>query len=169
MKISTDLSLVSPNELSRHAQDVLDSIALRAYELFEKRGGTHGNDWGDWFQAESEILKPVKVHVLESNDHLTARPEVPGFRPHEIKVSIEPRRVRIGGRTEIPENRNTGVAIIHSLGHSLLPAEQIFHVAELSAEVDPSKASVTFKDGTLEIVMPKVAWDKRARVQAKVA
>jgi hypothetical protein len=31
-------------------------VALRAYQLFEKRGRAHGRDWDDWFRAEREIL-----------------------------------------------------------------------------------------------------------------
>jgi hypothetical protein len=29
-----------------------EKIARVAYELFERRGRTHGNDQGDWFEAE---------------------------------------------------------------------------------------------------------------------
>jgi hypothetical protein len=34
-----------------------DEIAARAFELFLARGGEHGDDWGDWFRAEAELLK----------------------------------------------------------------------------------------------------------------
>jgi hypothetical protein len=34
---------------------VEDRIKQRAYELYVKRGGNHGNDQEDWFQAEKEI------------------------------------------------------------------------------------------------------------------
>lgn len=30
-------------------------IEEKAYELFEKRGRIHGNDWEDWFMAERLI------------------------------------------------------------------------------------------------------------------
>lgn len=33
-----------------------EAIAKVAYELYVKRGGTHGQDWTDWFQAEA-LLK----------------------------------------------------------------------------------------------------------------
>ena len=36
-------------------QQAHPTIARRAYELFEKRGGEHGHDWEDWFRAESEL------------------------------------------------------------------------------------------------------------------
>ena len=31
-------------------------IRARAYQLFEQRGGRHGNDLEDWLQAEAEVL-----------------------------------------------------------------------------------------------------------------
>ena len=32
-----------------------EDIARRAYELFEQRGGAHGQDWEDWLSAEREL------------------------------------------------------------------------------------------------------------------
>jgi hypothetical protein len=32
-----------------------ESVARRAYELFEARGGEHGRDQEDWFAAEREF------------------------------------------------------------------------------------------------------------------
>ena len=32
-----------------------DDISARAYELYERRGGEHGQDWDDWLQAEREL------------------------------------------------------------------------------------------------------------------
>jgi len=163
----TDLNPVSARELSEHTQGTVDRVARRAFEIFESRGHVHGHDREDWFLAQSELLGPVKFRVMESDDHLIAHAELPGFRPHEIKVSIEPRQLKIGGRTETPENRNDGETVMYSLEYSLLPAKQIFHVAELPVEVDPSKAKATFTDGRLEIMMPKVAPAKSSRVETK--
>jgi hypothetical protein len=33
-----------------------EQIAQRAYELWQQRGGDHGNDRADWLQAEQEIV-----------------------------------------------------------------------------------------------------------------
>ena len=30
-------------------------VAKLAYELYLKRGGTDGNDWSDWFEAENQL------------------------------------------------------------------------------------------------------------------
>ena len=48
---------------SREGQDgiVHELIRLRAYELYEQRGGADGSELDDWIQAESEILGDSKL------------------------------------------------------------------------------------------------------------
>lgn len=36
-------------------------IRLRAYEIFERRGGEHGHDIEDWLEAEAEITGKKKA------------------------------------------------------------------------------------------------------------
>jgi HSP20 family molecular chaperone IbpA len=162
-KSSTDLNLVSVHELFEHTQDVFNLIARRAFEIFESRGHVHGNDREDWFLAESELLTPVKVHLSESGEHLTARAEVPGFDRQEIKVSLEPRRLSISGMGEPRENRLSGKHT-HSLRHMRL----MLCVIDLPTEVELSKAKAAFNDDTLEVVMPKAAPAKGIRVESKL-
>lgn len=38
------------------ARNLEARIALRAHELYEQRGGCHGEDQADWFEAERQIL-----------------------------------------------------------------------------------------------------------------
>jgi HSP20 family protein len=160
----TDLNLVSVHELFEHTQDAYNLIARRAFEIFESRGHVHGNDREDWFLAESELLTPVKFHLSVSGDQLTARAEVPGFSMEEIKVSVEPRRLSISGKTGPSENQHHGK---HS--HSVKHPQLMFRVIDLPAEVDLSKARATFSDGTLDVVMPKVAPAKSVRVETNLA
>jgi HSP20 family protein len=161
----TDLNLVSVHELFEHTQDVYNLIARRAFEIFESRGHTHGNDREDWFRAESDLLIPVKLHLSVSGEHLTARVDVPGFSREEIKVNVEPRRLSISGKTEIHENHQSGKHT-HSLRHGQL---LMLRVIDLPTEVDLSKARATFSNGTLEVVMPKAAPAKSIRVETKPA
>jgi HSP20 family protein len=160
IEISTDANLVSAEEnFFEHTQDVFNLIAQRAFEIFESRGRVHGNDREDWFLAESKLLTPVKFHLSESGEQLIARAEVPGFHRKEIKVSLEPRRLSISGKTEPRESLE-----YEKHPHSHRHAEMMYHVIDLPYEVDPSKAKATFNDGRLDVVMPKVALAKSARV-----
>jgi hypothetical protein len=38
---------------------IRESVSLRAYELYERRGADHGCDLEDWAKAENEVLSPL--------------------------------------------------------------------------------------------------------------
>ncbi|MGH9432194.1 MAG: DUF2934 domain-containing protein, partial [Terriglobia bacterium] len=88
-------------------QRLYDSIARRAFEIFESNGRSFGNDLQDWFQAESELLHPVHIEMTESDEGFNVRAEVPGFSPKELEISVEPRRLTITGKRETKEERRT--------------------------------------------------------------
>ena len=164
MTHQTDLNLVSLHELYEHAQDVSKLIARRAFQIFESRGHVHGNDREDWFLAETELLTPVKFHLSVSGDQLIARAEVPGFRREEIKVTVEPRRLSISGKTARNENHKSG-----KHNYSVKRAQLMWCVIDLPTEVDLSKTRATFSDDTLAVVMPKTDPAKSVRVETKLA
>jgi hypothetical protein len=41
----------------REGTPSLDQIAQRAYEIYQSRGGTDGQDMEDWLQAERELRR----------------------------------------------------------------------------------------------------------------
>jgi len=43
------------NPLSQ--EKMMEAIRKAAYELYEKRGCTPGNEWTDWFEAERLVKK----------------------------------------------------------------------------------------------------------------
>ena len=50
-----------------------DDIARLAYQLYEARGGEHGRDWEDWFQAERE-LRQIALHDVAETILMTGGP-----------------------------------------------------------------------------------------------
>lgn len=51
----------SPIELSDQGAsppsgDLPSRIAIQAHELYQRRGGHHGQDWADWLEAERRIV-----------------------------------------------------------------------------------------------------------------
>ena len=41
------------------AEELQARTAQKAYEIFQQRGGTHGNDFNDWLEAEKRVLVEV--------------------------------------------------------------------------------------------------------------
>ncbi len=160
----TALRLVSFHDLFDRVNKIQDSIARRAFEVFESNGRILGRDWEDWFKAESDLLHSVHVEVTESNEGLAVRAEVPGFRAKELEVSVEPRRLTITGKRETEEERKKGKTI-----YSERCADQLLRVIDLPTEVDTAKVTATLKDGILELAMPKGAPAKKVKIEPKGA
>lgn len=145
-------------------QKTYDSIARRAFELFETNGKVSGRDLEDWFKAEKELLHPVHINIAETDDALEVKAEVPGFTAKELEVSVEPRRLTVTGKRETKEERKEGKKV-----YSEHCASQILRVVDLPAEVDAAKVTATLKDGVLEFVMPKAAPAKKVPITTKAA
>lgn len=158
------LKVVEPKSLFDRINQMQQSIARRAFELFEGDGGIFGRDWEHWFKAEAELLHPVHMNVTESDDALAVQAEVPGFGPNELEVSIEARRLTISGKRESREERKKGKTIYQERC-----CNEILRAVDLPAEVDTTKATATLKNGVLELTLPKTAQAKSTRVEIKAA
>ena len=163
-KEAAPMKLLPGSDLFDRIQDLSNSIARRAFEIFEGRGRADGYHIEDWFRAESELLHPVHLDIAESDDAVTVRAEVPGFSAKELEVGVEPHRLTISGKREASEERK-GKKTIYS-EHC---RNQIFRTIDLPAEVDSSKVTATLKDGVLELSMPKAAKTQKVRVEEKPA
>lgn len=142
-----------PATLAEELLDQMDrltnEIALRAYELFDNRGRIDGSDLDDWLRAESELLHPVPVEVVETADKIKVRAEVPGFVADDLRLCVEPRRVIVAGRNDLNGGHDTDAAI-----YSDRKPKQICRVIELPAEVQTARAEFDLKDGVLELALP---------------
>ena len=150
------------SDLFDRIQELSNSIARRAFEIFEGRGRADGHDLGDWFRAESEFLHPVHLDIAESDDALTVHAEVPGFSAKELEVSVEPHRLTISGKRETSKERTSKKTI-----YTEQCSNQIYRSIDLPAEVDTSKVAATLKDGVLELSMPKATKAQKVQIEEK--
>jgi HSP20 family protein len=163
-KTPAPMKLVPAADLFDRMQRLYDSVARRAFEIFEGDGRTFGRELQHWFQAESELLHPVHVRVTEADGKVTVNAEVPGFTEKDLEISVEPRRLTISGKRETKEERKDQKTI-----YSERCSNQILRVVDLPVEVDASKASATLSNGMLELEIPKAAPAKKVPIQMKVA
>jgi len=138
------------------------SVARRAYEYFEARGREFGHDLEDWFRAESELMRRVPVEIKDADGQITVRAEVPGFAADEIKVSVEPQRLVISGKSEKTTEETKEQTLI-----SEFRSNQFCRELRLPAEVEPDKTTAVLKDGVLELAFPKADGSKAVDVEVK--
>ena len=160
----TSLKLMDGDPILQRMGEIYDTLAHRAYELFEGRGRQHGNDLEDWFRAESELLNPMLVEISEADDQLIVRADVPGFREKDIAVRVEPHRLIISGKREQIRDQRKQKTL-----YSERRTDEVCRVLDLSEEVDSDKVRVAIHDGMLEVVLPKAGPSKKPPVAAKAA
>ncbi|HWF38675.1 MAG TPA: Hsp20 family protein [Candidatus Acidoferrales bacterium] len=144
------IKVVNDGSLQNRIHDISDSIAQRAYQIFESDGRPEGHEMEHWFRAQEDLLHPSHALVEESADSVAVRAEVPGFRADELEVSLEPRRVTITGKRESEHEHKHGKVV-----YTDRCANQIYRVLDLPVEVDVSRANAVLEDGLLELDMPK--------------
>lgn len=153
------------SSVDRSVQEVYNQVAGRAYDLFQQRGYAHGYHADDWFQAESELLQSAPIHIEEEEDKFLVRAEVPGFRPNQIEVRVEPNRLLISGNAEEQEKQRTRGNIIYSESKRA----QLFRVVNLPTEINSERAQASIADGVLQVVLPKAAAKKAVRLDLKTS
>jgi len=164
VKTQVPVKQSAADDFVERIQQTYDSIARRAFEIFDHNGRWSGRELEDWFRAESELLHPVHLEIEESDEDLFVWAEVPGFTAKEIEIQLEPRKLTIAGNHEAQEDSKKGKTI-----YSERCAREILRVVHLPAEVDSAKVSAILKDGVLTIELPKAPHAKSVRISPKTA
>jgi HSP20 family protein len=162
VKTSTAIAKVDSEQFIEHVQRLYDSIARRAFEIFDGNGRWNGHDMDDWLKAESEVLHPVHLEISETDGALTVRAEVPGFAANELDIQVDGTRLQISGKHESKEESKKGKTV-----YSERCAKEVFRSVTLPAVVEGSKAKATLKDGILTIELPKASPAKSVPVETK--
>jgi HSP20 family protein len=144
--------VVETESLLNRMEEIHQEIARRAYELFEERGREEGRDHEDWLRAESELLTPIPVEMIETTSQLRLSIGVDGFSEKELELSVEPRRLFISGKKE--EARDADAEAEKEAEYR---STMFFRALDLPVPVDAEKAKASLKDGSLTIILPKAA------------
>lgn len=150
--------------LIEQMENTFNTIARRAYEIFENNGRSFGRDLENWFQAEKEFLHPVLVNVTELDQSFEVKAEVPGFNEKEIEIAVEPRRLTITGKRETKKEEKKGKTI-----RAESCSDQILRIVNLPSEIETEKVTAALKDGVLEFTLPKVNKGHALRIHPKAA
>jgi HSP20 family protein len=141
-----------------------DSIARRAFEIFETDGRSPGRELEHWLRAESELLQSVPLNMTESDGSYIVQAEVPGFGSKDLEIEVEPRRLAISGKHVTKEEETKCKTIC-----SEWRADQILRTLDLPTDVDTTKVSAALKDGILTVALPKAQDAKKVKVEAIAA
>lgn len=123
----------------------------RLFEDFFSRRGLRPFGW----EREAGPLVP-SVDVIDREDEVLVRAEVPGYRKEDIEVSVADTLLTIRGETKTEEKEEKGDYYRCEISRGAFA-----RTVSLPAEVDDAKAKAIMKDGMLELTLPKVEKSRR--------
>ena len=113
------------------------------------------------YDGRGEVLPRVKVDVAEKNGAYTVTAELPGVKKDEIQVTIDGAQVTLVAEVKREREASQDERVLHT--------ERVFGKVSrsftLPQEVDEAKAEAKFRDGVLELTLPKKAAANRKPIQ----
>jgi HSP20 family protein len=103
-----------------------------------------------------------KVDMVERDNEVCVRAELPGFDKKDVKVSLTDRAITISGSTRKEEKEEKGEYYRREISSG-----EVSRTLALPCPVDGHGAKAEFTDGILEIVIPKIAKTNRVEVDVK--
>ncbi|MFO7594387.1 MAG: Hsp20/alpha crystallin family protein [Pseudomonadota bacterium] len=104
-------------------------------------------------------IKSPGVDIIERDNEVIVKAEVPGVAKEDLDVSVTDNSVTIKGCTSHEETEEKG-----DYYRSEIRRGSFSRTVALPSSVNSDKAKATFKDGILELTIPKVEKSKRKSV-----
>ena len=104
--------------------------------------------------------KMPKVDVVDRDEEILVRAEVPGAKKEDIEISLTGNLFTIKGQTRHEEKEETG-----DFYRCEISQGSFSRTVSLPAEVDESRTKAQLTDGMLEVTLPKVEKSKKRAIK----
>ena len=112
------------------------------------------------YDGRGDVLPRMKVDVAEKNGAYTVTAELPGVKKDDIQVTIDGAQVTLAAEVKREREASQDERVLHT--------ERVFGKVSrgftLPQEVDEAKAEAKFRDGVLELTLPKKAATQRKQI-----
>ena len=132
------------------------------FEDFFSADWMHPSTWEfpDWAQMNQLELKIPKMDIVDRDDDVMVRADLPGVKKEDVDVSLTDNTITVKGSTSEEKKEEKG-----DYYRSETMQGSFSRTMSLPSEVDGSKAKSTFKDGVLEVIVPKLEKAHRHSVE----
>lgn len=135
------LSRIDPFE---RTHDVLDRL-LEGFEPFTGFG--------------LDTVTPL-VDLVEENNELIATIDLPGMEKQDIELNIRNNVLEVKAERGITQDKSDEGYLFHERIYN-----KFYRSVRLPVEVDESGVSATYKDGILQVKIPKAELETKKRIQ----
>jgi HSP20 family protein len=147
------------SEISRWERDMermFEDFFSPSWSLFRR-----GPLW-PW-RARAAAMPSIDIDVYEEKDEVVAKAELPGIAKEEINVNVTDHTLTIRGEKKKEEEVKD-----ENYRYAERSYGSFIRTIELPADVQTEKAKASFKDGVLEIRLPKTEEAKRRQITVNV-
>lgn len=110
------------------------------------------------FPGETELK--MKLDVKEGEKAYTVHADIPGVKKEDIQVDINGDQVSIRAEVKREKEKKEGEKVLHSERYYGMVSRSF----SLPTDVDAQGAAANYKDGVLELTLPKKASAQSRRV-----
>ena len=119
--------------------------------------------WPQWARLDETFdLGSPRVDVVDRDEEILVRAEVPGVDKKDLKVDLTGQHLRIQGERLREEKKEEGEFVRSEIARGTFS-----RTVRLPEDLDFDKAQADFKDGILEIHLPKTHKTERRRVKVE--
>jgi len=113
--------------------------------------------WPSWSEFEGKL---PRVDVVDREGEILVKAELPGVDKKDLEISVTDNSVTIKGSTSHEEKEEKGDYYRCEISRG-----SFSRVVGLPADVDAARATSSFKDGMLELTLPKQKKSKRHTIK----
>jgi HSP20 family protein len=135
------------------------------FESHFPKGWMNPSNWPrpSWAELSSPFEgKAPKVDVVDRDNEVLVKAELPGVDKKDLDISVTRNSVTIKGSTSHEEEEEKGNVYRREISRG-----SYSRTLSLPAEVIEDKAKAKFKDGILELTLPKVEKSKRHTIKVE--
>ncbi|MGD9385918.1 MAG: Hsp20/alpha crystallin family protein [Thioalkalispiraceae bacterium] len=137
----------------------------KMFENFFSRGWLHPFSMEMPSIAKSAMPfegRPPKVDIINRDDEVLVKAELPGVDKKDIDISLTENTVTIRGKTSHEEKEEKG-----DYYRCEMTRGSYTRTLSLPADIDEEKSKAKFKDGILELTLPKLQKSKRRTIKVE--
>ncbi len=124
---------------------------ITRYDPFNDMEDLFKGFWLKPMRFESEQQLSIKMDVSENDTSYVVRADIPGVKKEDIKVSIDGNRVSIRAEVKKEKEEKKGERILRSERYY----GEVYRSFTLNQDVDQKDVTARYKDGVLELTLPK--------------
>ena len=112
------------------------------------------------YEGRDAVAPRMKVDVAESNGAYTVHAELPGVKKDDIQVTIDGAQVTLAAEVKREREASQEERVLHTER----TYGKVTRSFTLPQEVDEAKAEAKFRDGVLELTLPKKSAAQRRQI-----